>query len=410
MKLAFTVWLLLPFASAATLPQGTELQIRIKTKIASSTSKPKDPVEGIVIAPVVVGGQVIVPAGSTVRGQVRSALAAAKADEAALLHVDFTELADPSGAKSSLISQILSVDNARETVDEKGRILGILASQTISSRMDQGLQKLGERSAALADLLQTTKDVFVKKAEAEIVYEPGTELTLRLTEDAVWKGATDSGLAHVEEISDQSGLIRLVVSQAFQTRAEKPPKPSDVTNVMFIGSREEIAAAFTQAGWAAAAALGANSGLETFRAIAELRGYKEAPVSVLLLDGRKPDLVFQKQNNTFAQRHHLRIWRRPEQFHGADVWVCAATHDVGIDFSQQDRTFIHKIDPNIDRERAKVVNDLLFTGRAKGLALVDRPEVPRESRNATGDSLKTDGKMAVLAFASTDAPDRGLPK
>jgi hypothetical protein len=119
---------------------------------------------------------------------------------------------------------------------------------------------------------------------------------------------------------------------------------------------------------------------------------------VLLLDGRQPDMVFQKQNNTFAQRHHLRIWRRPGAFDGKPVWVCAATHDIGIDFSPDDHTFIHKIDPQIDRERTKVVDDLLLTGKVKSHALVDRPAVPKESANATGDKLITDGQMAVLIF------------
>ena len=141
-----------------------------------------------------------------------------------------------------------------------------------------------------------------------------------------------------------------------------------------------------------------ESKIETFRAIAELRGYKEAPVSILLLDGRPPDLVFEKQNNTFAQRHHLRIWRRPDSFGGKPVWVCAATHDTGIEFSERDHTFIHKIDPQIDRERAKVVSDLLLTGNVRSLALVDRPAVPRQSQNATGDQLLTDARMAVLIF------------
>ena len=136
----------------------------------------------------------------------------------------------------------------------------------------------------------------------------------------------------------------------------------------------------------------------SFRAMAEDRGYKEAPVSILLLDGHPPDLVFQKQTDTFNARHHLRIWHRPEQFYGRDVWVCSATHDTGIAFSEQDRTFIHKVDGNIDRERAKVVNDLLFTGLVRGLALVDRPGAPASFYNATGDKLATDGRMAVIRF------------
>jgi hypothetical protein len=121
-------------------------------------------------------------------------------------------------------------------------------------------------------------------------------------------------------------------------------------------------------------------------------------MSMLLLEGRPPDLVFQKQNNTFAARHHLRIWRRPARFHGQEVWICSATHDIGIAFSEEDRTFIHKVDTQIDRERAKVVSDLLFTGLVQGIALVDRPDVPTKLFNATGDALETDGKMAVIGF------------
>jgi hypothetical protein len=134
------------------------------------------------------------------------------------------------------------------------------------------------------------------------------------------------------------------------------------------------------------------------RAVAEARGYKEAPMSVLLLEGNRPDLVFQKQNNTFAMRHHLRIWRRPGTFQGRTIWVCAATHDTGIEFSPEKRNFIHKIDSEIDRERAKVVSDLVFSGHVKALSLVERPKAPQHSQNATGDKLETDGRMAVLVL------------
>ena len=119
-------------------------------------------------------------------------------------------------------------------------------------------------------------------------------------------------------------------------------------------------------------------------------------MSILYLDGRPPEMVFEKLNNTFSKRHHLRIWLRPDQYHGRPVWVCAATHDTGIDFSAKDRTFIHKIDSQIDMERLKVVNDLLLTGKVQSLLLVDRPNVPQHGQNATGDNLNTDAKMTVL--------------
>ena len=78
--------------------------------------------------------------------------------------------------------------------------------------------------------------------------------------------------------------------------------------------------------------------------------------------------------------------------------MCAATHDTGISFSEETRTFIHSIDPRIDLERAKVVNDLLLTGLVRGLSLVERSGLPPDMYNATGDALKTDGSMAVVSF------------
>ena len=95
-------------------------------------------------------------------------------------------------------------------------------------------------------------------------------------------------------------------------------------------------------------------------------------------------------------RHHLRVWKRPDTYRDRPVWVIAATHDTGIELSQEQRTFIHKIDPLIDRERSKVVNDLVYTGMVQGLALVERPQVPKKSMNATGDALETDAALAVL--------------
>jgi hypothetical protein len=121
-------------------------------------------------------------------------------------------------------------------------------------------------------------------------------------------------------------------------------------------------------------------------------------MAVLLLENRAPDMTWQKGNDTFARRHHLRIFRRPGTFDGKAIWVCSSTHDIGINYSERDHTFIHRVESSIDQERAKVVSDLSFTGLVRLLALVDRPEVPTETSNATGDTLTTDGRMAVVLF------------
>ncbi|HUS07513.1 MAG TPA: LssY C-terminal domain-containing protein [Bryobacteraceae bacterium] len=379
---------------AAEVPAGTDIHIRITSKVATSSSQEKDPVEAVVITPVVVGERLVVPSGARLKGQVSAVKPPSRADERGILTLNFTQLIGASGKAVRLKSKLVDVDNARESVDERGQVIGILASETLSSRMDQGINKVSQRNRSLGELLEVAKGAILKQSDGQIAFEPGVEMTVRLQEPLQWdEPFAKSSLAPV---SDEAGLYRMVNAQPFQTVAQNPPKPSDLTNVMYIGTQDQLEAAFKAAGWDTAAALNKQSALETFRAIAELRGYKEAPVSILLLDGRQPDLVFQKQNNTFAQRHHLRIWRRPADYQGKPVWVCSATHDIGIAFSDENHTFIHKIDPDIDKERAKVVSDLLFTNLVKSLALVDRPEVPQHSQNATGDNLDTDGKMAVL--------------
>lgn len=381
-------------APAQTLPAGTELSVRLVTPVGCSSAAGQK-IQAKVVAPVIAGGRVVIPAGTFVNGKVKSASAATAPDQRSVLLAEFTELADTAGKTIKISTNVLDVDNARETVDDNGQILGILESETLTARMDRGLEKLAEgRLAKLASVLQAAKGAVLQKADTSIHYEPGTELQLALASPVKVTGKfSQSDVADIEPFGE---LYDLVNEIPFQTIAAKPPKPSDVTNLMYIGTREQIEKAFADAGWATAEALSAQSGLETVRAVAEDRGYKEAPMSVLLLEGKPPDIVFQKQLNTFAKRHHLRIFGRPEKFRGREVWVCAATHDIGIEFSPENRTFIHKIDPLIDRERSKVVFDLMLTTHVKGLALVERPAVPTSSQNATGDKLETDGAMVVL--------------
>src|SRR6266849_919087 len=181
MKFIFVLACLFWNVLAAELPPGTAIEIRLKTKVASNSSKPKDAVEAIVIKPVMSGDQYLIPYGALLRGQVEKALPAAAADKRAVLELHFDQLAGAEGKNIKLSTKVTEVDNARESVDELGAIQGILASETLSARMDQGLTKLGQRASGLADILQIAKNAVVKTADSEIVYEPGVEMTLQLT-------------------------------------------------------------------------------------------------------------------------------------------------------------------------------------------------------------------------------------
>ena len=379
---------------AASIPSGTEIQIRLSSALNTSTAKAGQRFDAVVIAPVVVDGRIAMTAGVTLSGHIVDVAAADQNDQQASLNLAFDQIGD-GARKSALSAKVAAIDNARESVDKDGKITGIKASDSGSARLDQGINKVSQKYPGFGDLLSTVKQAVLKQTDANIDFEPGVEMTIALTKPLNWTGVS-SGPA-VKPIQPEDGLARLIAREPFQTVAQKPPKPSDVTNLMFLGSASAIQAAFEKAGWSRADRLNGTSKLETFRAMAEDRGYKEAPVSILTLDGAPPDMVFEKATDTFNARHHIRIFRRPGTFNGQDVWQAAATHDTGIDFSDESRSFTHKIDPHIDIERAKVVNDLLFTGLVQGLSLVER-NLPRALSNATGDQLQTDGSIAVVSF------------
>ncbi|HEY7209319.1 MAG TPA: LssY C-terminal domain-containing protein [Bryobacteraceae bacterium] len=387
-------------ACAVTVPAGTTLELRLTNEVSSD--KPSgQPVTAVVIAPVLLNGTPVIAQGTQVDGVTADAhannpAADGNAESPATLRLQLSKIHDKSGQSKSLSSVLAGVDNARESVDQSGLITGITASRTFTSLAQSGVNKVMEKNSALGQLLSTVKSSVVKEADPAITYKPGMEFTVKLTQPLEWTPAKDSKTPPAVQPADQ--LAALVTQLPYRTVALKPPNPSDLTNLMFIGTKEQVEKAFKDAGWFASDPLGRASTFRTAQAIIENRGYDEAPMSILTLNGQPPDLTFEKQNNTFAARHHIRIWQTPQTFAGKPVFVAAATHDIKIYFSQTSRSITHGIDPNIDNERRKVMNDLTYAGRIQSVSLVDRQNIPKDISNATGDKLETDGKIAVLEF------------
>lgn len=374
------------------LPVGTALSIRLKQRVGSRISQSGNPVEAVVTAPVRANGRVVVGPGTAIHGTV---LLAQKADNdyrRAQLTLHFANLVPAHGTPTRLAARVAEVDNARETT-EAGRIIGL--AHPNHAKLTWGMRLLGMADPMLSYALEAAVSVHDKEYKREILYEPGTDMTLTLLAPA--KLAADVLAPAWPVLPASDTLAALVRAQPLRT-ATPDRIPSDLTNVLLVGTRERIAATFQAAGWVEAGPLGLLSGLKTFAAVAERRGYRSGPVSTLLLDGQRPDLTFQKQNNTFAKRHHVRIWKRPQRHEGQEVWLAAATHDIGIAVHRDSTQWTHRIDPPIDRERAEVANDLLFTGLVNSYVLLDRPDAPRSSENATGDRLETDGRMVVLVL------------
>jgi hypothetical protein len=116
----------------------------------------------------------------------------------------------------------------------------------------------------------------------------------------------------------------------------------------------------------------------------------------LKFNGNPPDVAFQKSLDTLAKRHHIRLWRNGQ----SDVWLGAASEDIKYKIRALHIT--HGTDRDIDNERAKVVNDLAFTGCIDRGALIPRASFKAVRQDA--HSIFTDGDVAVVQLNACTNP------
>src|SRR5207237_10473214 len=142
-----------------------------------------------------------------------------------------------------IVSTVSDVDNARETVNSNGQIQGILASESISARLDAGIAIVGQRFGGLAGILDKVKSAVLQEPDGNIVYEPGVELTIKLDQPIDLR-AGGSGFAHLQPAAAEPQLVAAVTAHPFQTSAQAPTKPSAVPNIMFVGTQDQLERAF----------------------------------------------------------------------------------------------------------------------------------------------------------------------
>ncbi len=390
---------------------ASSLKVRLTTPLTSYDSATGSEVSAAVIAPYELDGAIVMPAGSTVHGTVRRtrAVGLGVVRERASMDLEFRYYELPDGRRFPFRASLRSIDNARETVNEEGRITGILAangpqnlvagvwsrpSVVLLSRSFIGLTGAGGRIFSEYSMgplggvvLFAIRCTLFQLPEPELRFPAGTEMKLTVTElalDAPTFSAPDASPIPADlaaRLADQPTIITRPGGIA----------ASDIINVAIAGSREDLVQAFEAAGWVEADVFSAKTVRRGYRAFTTQSGYARAPMSKLLYNGAGPDALFQKSFNNLSKRDHIRLWKTV--IAGREIWLGAATHDIGVRLNTA-VSFTHRIHPSIDIERSKVVDDLSFAGCVEPAAYLNRPQ---EVRSDSGDGdVVTDGRLAVL--------------
>jgi hypothetical protein len=189
--------------------------------------------------------------------------------------------------------------------------------------------------------------------------------------------------------------------------------PGDPLNVGVVGSKAQVAYAFSLAGWKPADAITLRSSIDIGLSVVLDRPYADAPVSSLYLDGRKQDLAFERpEDGTSAdRRHHVRLWHILDKgVEGHGVWLGSASFDRGVGISHDTLQITHHIDPDLDRERDFVIKSLTDAGVVQQTYQVTGTGPTLAGRNGEGDPYYTDGEITIAVLDPTLDPATREPR
>ena len=156
-----------------TMPEATEMQVRLDTALSSRTARAEDRFEGTVMRPVYVDNRMVVSAGARVRGTVVSAEPANRPARGGKLDLAFNSIELEDNTRIDVRSRVVSISENvdRSETGEKagmGAALGALLGSVIG----------GKKGALLGIIVGGAGGAITTRGE-EVELPEGTILTLR---------------------------------------------------------------------------------------------------------------------------------------------------------------------------------------------------------------------------------------
>ncbi len=168
-------------------------------------------------------------------------------------------------------------------------------------------------------------------------------------------------------------------------------KQEPINIILIAKNNRELMKDIRLAGWYFADKLSLKSIEKTISALIYDKSYNKAPISPDFWDYKVNSFGIEKlvKNEGIKLRHHGRIWKTRYSIDGERVYVLSVSFDTRL------KWIIHKISPDIDKEREIFFRDLYanhLVAKYKKIKLVK----PFSGYNFYGDRFFTDGKAYIV--------------
>ena len=271
--------------------------------------------------------------------------------ETASLEIEFSRIIPPHGSPIDIRGRVIEIDNARENV-KTGVIRGIRSTETPQGEISSRLKYPPSWRLYPDPFLLGFKLLFPVFPEPEIYLPPGTDLLVRLKDNVDMPEELVPPLPLPGLQNDEQQSIAEVLGQLPTRTLDKKYREADLINMVFIGTKEELAQAFQGAGWKQSDSVSWQSVKRQFHSFLAKSSYATAPMSRQLFDGRPPDLTLEKTFDSYSKRDHLRIWKLESTVDDVPVWVGAAVRETGATLSVTHMGFVHHVSDDLDGRAA----------------------------------------------------------
>ncbi len=362
------------------IPEGTAVHLRLTQTVSSLHSQVGDPLDFVVERDVRVGDFTIIRAGSRAQGSV--------------LAVNGRRIL---GIGGKVVFGIDSIALA------SGEVVGVHARRVVKGSSHTWRMIAGIAVTALFYLPAAPVFLLTRGGTSTVLKD--TQVTAQIDCDAVVRSA---GLPRAGQSVEG---LNAVMSNLPPRVLDGEGREGDMVNLIFVGQKNDLQAAFARAGWVKTDAW---KPVMAWHLLTQRTHDATLPMARFYMFGRVQDYSYALPDPeaVVSRRHHIRIWTTQYTVDGDSIWVAAASYDQAIEYAKRGHIINHMIDPKVDTER-----DFVGTSLARQSPLhseyLNSANPVFDAQTASGQAYQSDSRILLLDLhqpgAIAAALDRSMP-